>query len=69
MLQMVVGGGLSGMWVGVGRHRCTNLLLRDVIELYPDLLLGRRGVTVKNEDGRWRKGNIQSEAAKLLMSM
>lgn len=36
----------------------TNLLLMDVIELYPDLLLGRRWFMMRNEDGRWRKGEI-----------
>lgn len=55
MLQMNV----EGVWVGAGRYRSTNLLLRDVIELYPDLLLGRRGVIMKNEDGRWRKGKYR----------
>lgn len=50
MLRMVV----VGVWVGAGRYWGTNLLLRGVIELYPDLLLGRRGVIMKNEHGRWR---------------
>lgn len=46
----------SGVWVGAATYRSTNLLLSDVIELYPDLLLGRRMVMMRNEDGRWRNG-------------
>lgn len=37
-------GGLQGL------YRSTNLLLRDVIELYPDLLLGRRRVMMREGD-------------------
>lgn len=48
--------GLSGVWAGAGTYRSTNLLLRDVIDLYPDLLLGRRGVMIRNENGGWRTG-------------
>lgn len=44
MQHMVMGGGglLSGCWGGCRAYRGTNLLLRVIIELYPDLLLGRR---------------------------
>lgn len=42
---------LRGVRAGAGLYRSTNLLLRDVIELYPDLLLGRRGIIMRNEDG------------------
>lgn len=56
MQQMVVRRGeLSGVLVA-GTYRSTDLLLEAIIELYPDLLLGRRGVTMRNEEGRWRKG-------------
>lgn len=48
-------GELSGVLVA-GTYRSTDLLLEAVTELYPDLLLGRRGVTMRNEEGRWRKG-------------
>lgn len=48
-------GELSGVLVA-GTYRSTDLLLEAIIELYPDLLLGRRGVTMRNEEGRWRKG-------------
>lgn len=38
--------------MGAGTDRSTDLLLRDVTELYPDLLLRRRGFMMRNEDGR-----------------
>lgn len=47
---------LWGLEWGLGgcrAYRSTNLLLRDIIELYPDLLLGRRRVMMRSEDGRW----------------
>lgn len=53
--MVVRGGELSGVLVA-GTYRSTDLLLEAIIELYPDLLLGRRGVTMRNEEGRWRKG-------------
>lgn len=49
-------------WVGLGRVQDiqdTNLLLRAIIELYPDLLLGRRRVRVRMKmrmgEGEWCK--------------
>lgn len=47
-MQQRVGGRFGGLQ---GMFKSTNLLLRDVIELYPDLLLGRRGVKMRNEEG------------------
>lgn len=61
MQQMAVGGFewsffffFFGWWLGGCREafRSTNLLLGDVIELYPDLLLGRRRVMMRDEGGR-----------------
>lgn len=49
-------GGLSGVWMGAGAYRSTNLLPRGVSELYPDLLLGRRRVLMRSDDGRWQRG-------------
>lgn len=44
MQQVVMGG--------VGMQRSTDLLLWDVTELYPDLLLGRRLVMVRDDNDR-----------------
>ena len=40
----------------------TDLLLRDIIELYPDLLLGRRWVMMRNEDGDDKRADTECKA-------
>ena len=50
-MQLMVVVEVNGVGAGAGTYTSTNLLLRDIIELYPDLLLGRRGVIMRNDDG------------------